>query len=350
MGVSISKFSEKNEILDFISAHYILTMNYYSLRKLVDKDYCNKLTELITKIIMNYFNESQVLKFAKRIQPGYNNNNNNKENAIYVSKFYVKIAHLFSILLTTIFPNKNINTNISDLMKGWFKNMDVEDLDCPISEKLVINFKKEYKEINNKEKEYKEKDTQNKIIQYYIPEFMDFYMDSEYDVSNGTFNNMSENTKKMFNEELLTFYKTFTENEEMPNTVQKFSDIKLSDYSKKCSDLTSDEMMNNLFSQYAHTLKKIMFNIYTTKQKLLDFLNNLFIFEEERVNPNLTNDLLQQIIDVSRTIIIELYVNTEKDFAETVQIHEAIIETKLLKTLQNQIDTLDKEMDKLYYP
>jgi hypothetical protein len=109
MGVSISKFSEKNEILDFISAHYILTMNYYSLRKLVDKDYCNKLTELITKIIMNYFNESQVLKFAKRIQPGYNNNNN-KENAVYVSKFYVKIAHLFSILLTTIFPNKNINT------------------------------------------------------------------------------------------------------------------------------------------------------------------------------------------------------------------------------------------------
>jgi hypothetical protein len=90
------------------------------------------------------------------------------------------------------------------------------------------------------------------------------------------------------------------------------------------------------------------------QNELLSIINNLFIFVPDpytkknkiRVNPKLTDELLQNNIVKARKIIIELYVKCESDYVDGLKIYEAIVEKKILETTQKQINTLEKESNK----
>jgi hypothetical protein len=89
--------------------------------------------------------------------------------------------------------------------------------------------------------------------------------------------------------------------------------------------------------------------------ELLSIINHLFIFVPDpntkknkiRVNPKLTDESLQKDIVKARKIIIELYVKCETDYVNGLKIYEAIVEKKILETTQKQINTLQKESDKI---
>ena len=66
-----------------------------------------------------------------------------------------------------------------------------------------------------------------------------------------------------------------------------------------------------------------------------------------RINPKLTDNSLQNNIVKARKIIVELYVNCETDYVEGLKIYEAIVEKKIIETTQKQINTLQKESDKI---
>jgi hypothetical protein len=91
------------------------------------------------------------------------------------------------------------------------------------------------------------------------------------------------------------------------------------------------------------------------QNELLSVINNLFIFVPDpytkknkiRVNPKLTEESLQKDIIKARKIIIELYVKCETDYVDGLKIYEAIVEKKILETTQKQINTLQKESDKI---
>jgi hypothetical protein len=94
----------------------------------------------------------------------------------------------------------------------------------------------------------------------------------------------------------------------------------------------------------------------TAKQKdLLNIINELFSFVEDpysgkkkiRVNPKLTEDGLQKIVELSRNVIVELYVKCEIDYVDGIKIYEAIVESKILETTKNQIQSLQKESEKV---
>jgi hypothetical protein len=66
MGNQNSTNKEKNEelkpksisqILDYIATNYILTMDFKSLRKVYEKEYCDKLVILTSDIIQRYFTD-----------------------------------------------------------------------------------------------------------------------------------------------------------------------------------------------------------------------------------------------------------------------------------------------------
>ena len=73
-----SGFDEETELdnlsledkLDFIATHYILTMDFNSLRKLYEKDYCEKLVLLTSNIIDKNFNHLEIDKLSERIEGG----------------------------------------------------------------------------------------------------------------------------------------------------------------------------------------------------------------------------------------------------------------------------------------
>jgi hypothetical protein len=106
-------------------------MDFKSLSKLCEKEYCDKLVVLTSDIIKRYFNDMEVTYLAQRIKDGQEVNSLSTEKVIYVNKdqlesldisndaqksikkkricigiakFYIKIAHIFSAIVMTVNP------------------------------------------------------------------------------------------------------------------------------------------------------------------------------------------------------------------------------------------------------
>jgi hypothetical protein len=193
-----------------------------------------------------------------------------------------------------------------------------------------------------------------------MSELMALYLDDKYDYSNGTFTGMSDATQKQFEKDLKVFYTAFTGNDVMPPEIKKFSDIKLRDYNNKNScqgekpAFKQNYVLSNndkLFVDYAKNIKTMIQTAADKQSELLSVINDLFIFVNDpygdkkkiRVNPTLTEDKLQKIVERTRNIIIELYVKCEMDFVNNLKVYEAIVETKILETTKKQIDNLENK-------
>jgi intergrase/recombinase len=61
-----------------------------------------------------------------------------------------------------------------------------------------------------------------------------------------------------------------------------------------------------------------------------------------RVKPTLTEKILQELVEKTRKIIVDLYVTCEDDFEKGVKLYEAIVEQQILLTTESQIKELDK--------
>ena len=116
------------QVVDFVATNYILTQNFQDMRKLSDMKYCNKLVVLTSKVIANKFNDIEVNYLAQRTRDGQEINIMSKDNVkvvnkidlpnldvkvetdkrrlcIGIAKYYVKIAHIYAAIVTTIKPN-----------------------------------------------------------------------------------------------------------------------------------------------------------------------------------------------------------------------------------------------------
>jgi len=403
-----------SDSLDYIATHYILTMDFNSLRKLHEKNYCQKLVVLTSDIIDKYFNHLQVKNLAKRVKVGdqfdnnakknisflkkddidYLNTNNDKIKKMYcneIAKFYIKIAHIFSAILTTINPEYTYNDFLGRPVKVKLSekssipeyatitvskiNLCGERIDA-LKGKQDFEFLKHDNEIDEKEKMNikpeicyvhmnKNGELENLEDEPGISELIDLYYDSDYDFKTGKFLGMSIKTQQEFQDDLRKFYTTFTGNTDMPLSVKKFSDIKLKNYSKnkfceaEFSGITySGSYKEKLFFDYASNLKQMIQNVNKKQESLLNIINKIFTYVNDpitnnkiiKINSYLNEDSLQEIIVETRNLIIELYLKCESDFTEGVKIYQAIVESQILDTTQKHIENLEKEREKLIQP
>jgi hypothetical protein len=413
MGNSNSSSAKKEfdnfyDIIDYIATYYILTMDFKSLSKLSEKEYCDKLVVLTSDIITKNFNDMEITYLAQRIKNGqevnelskekvqffnkdqlddfdisndYNKTIKKKRVCIGIAKFYVKIAHIFAAIMTTINPvysYKDVNgemvkvgllekdkipkgterklykLNVCDNRIRALKQYEEEaDSDSVILQPKICDF--------NVDKNGQVKTLENEPG---IPELMRLYLDDNYDYSNGDFTGMSESTKRQFMQDLKTFYTAFTGNDKMPLEITKFSDIKLRDYnlSKNCQGenalfKTKNKMnkKNKLFIAYADNIKNMIQSAADNQQKLLSVINELFTYvidpysgkKKIRVNPKLTEVSLQKTVEKTRKLIIQLYVKCEMDYTNGMKIYEAIVESKIFETTQKQIDSLKSQANKM---
>jgi hypothetical protein len=519
MGNSFSSSSNSNksaeksfdnfyDIIDYIATYYILTMDFKSLSKLCEKEYCDKLVVITSDIIKRYFNDTEVTYLAQRVKDGLEINDLTKEKVIYVNKdqletldisndtqknlkkkrvcigiakFYIKIAHIFAAIVMTINPvysykdptgqtiktglmekdkiPKGINRqlykfNICDnrikaLLKGQESKKDMvpgSDVELVSSKSVLEEPNLNGPELNgpdlngpdlngpdlngpdlndpdlngpdlngpdlngldSNEQDLKgppnpiltgrnqavpnpivamggantiddEITMQPKICDMNtnkdgtakslmdepgIQELLQLYLDDKYDYSNGTFTGMSDETKQQFQNDLKTFYTTFTGNDVMPPEITKFSDIKLKDYSKLKGCQGDTPTLKNkytinkndkLFVEYAKNTQNMIQTAATNQSKLLDVINELFTYvidpytkkQKIRVNPKLTEESLQKSIEKTRKLIIALYVECEMGYVKGIKLYEAIVEAKILETTQKQINSLKKEASKI---
>jgi len=305
-----------------------------------------------------------------------------------IAKFYVKIAHVFAAILKTINPvyvYKDADNNVkraslsekaripkdaktevenfnlcNNLTNALINNEDYSD----IRDYNDITIHPDVCSINVKN------DGETKSLDELpgMPELEELYMDDDYNFETGKFNGMTSKTKEMYDDDLRQFYTFFTGNEGMPDTVKKFKDVKLKDYhnSFECRGngqgqippfhlAVKGKLSDDLFGQFATNLKEMIANANKNQNDLTAVLDALFVYvtdpdtkkEYIRVNPELTDEILQNIIVETRSVIVTLYLTCEKNFAEGIKIYEAIVKKKLLETTQSQIDSMDKLTEKL---
>jgi hypothetical protein len=434
-------------------------MDFKSLSKLCEKEYCDKLVILTSDIIKRYFNDMEVTYLAQRIKDGQEVNTLSKDNVIYVNKdrlesldisndsqksirkkricigiakFYIKIAHIFAAIVMTVNPvytykdstgqtvktglmekdkipkgvNRKVDKyNICDnriralkrgqqVSSGITRNVTTSDTTTPvtsdnsnsdnsnsditsditsdinssvpaagggpddISDSITMQPKICDMNVN---KDGTPKDLTNEPG---FPELMTLYLDDNYDYSNGTFTGMSDETKKQFQSDLNVLYTAFTGNKDMPSDITKFSDIKLRQYNnlKGCQDATPTlkgkytvSKNDKLFKDYAQNTQDMIQTAAKNQSKLLDVVNELFTYvidpytgkQKIRVNPKLTEESLQKSVEKTRKLIIQLYVDCELSYVKGIKLYEAIVESKILETTQNQIKVLTTQADKI---
>jgi len=395
-----------SQILDYIATYYILTMDFNSLRKLYDKEYCDKLVVLTSDIINIYFTDLEVTYLAQRIKNGVEINEVEKDKVVFfnkddidklniqnsikknricmsISKFYIKIAHIFAAIVTTInpiyvykdaegndvraslyekgkipknTPRQIYKLNICDNRINALKNKN--SLEPDINGEFLVGPKVCKVNIG--------KDGNSKTLtdEPGIPELEELYYDDNYDFKTGKFMGMSDKTKQIFKSDLKIFYNIFTGNSIMPPEITKFSDIKLRDYHNMAECKNSDPLFerkykgnltNQLFKNYAENLKKMIQTANKNQQALLQIINQLFVYiidpqtnkKQIRISPTLTEEKLQKIVIETRELIIKLYLSCEMDYVNGLKMYEAIIEQKILETSQNQINNLSEISDKL---
>lgn len=406
------KFGNFYEIIDYIATYYILTMDFKSMENLAQKEYCDKLVVLTSDIINKHFSELEVTYLEQRMKKGIEENITTKDKIIFlnkdqledldiqndrqksirkkrvcigIAKFYVKIAHIFAAIVMTINPIYTYKDNEGNTIK--FGLLEKDKMPKNVVKKLykmnicdnrirALNRGEIYENIPDISANIhpkvcdmninKDETVKNLADEPGIKELMQLYLDDNYDYSTGVFLGMSEETTKQFQKDLQRFYYAFTGNEVMPPEIKKFSDIKLRDYRNNpgCSGsdpfFKYDYHMNKtdkLFVEYANNIKLMIERAANKQNELLSIINELFSFvldpytqkRKIRINPKLTDESLQFVIQKTRKIIVDLYIGCEEDYLKGVKIYEAIVESKIIETTQKQIQNLEKKANELIY-
>jgi len=384
----LAKNSPLYETVDFIATHYILSMDFKSMQKLHDQEYCDNLTILTSSIIDKHVGIIDIKQLSERLEGGGDplifmkkdvapDFKNKQRMCNKIAKYYVKIAHLFSAIVYTINPTYTYTDSFGN------------EISVPLSEKDTIpdNAKITVDKLNlcgTRSAILKEKGQQihsgdksdvcsvhlsGKSLEkeHGIPELMDLYYDADYNYKNGKFRGMRKETAAQFNKDLTLFYQEFTGNRgDLPDSVKKFSDIKLRDYCKIPPSLRKEDYgEERLLSEYAYNLRDMLHSVNEAHKKLLEIINHVFIEVDMKtsdasdasdasgetlikINPELNEKKLQELIERTRSVIASLYLKCERDFVRGLHIYEAVVDSRVLRSTQNQIESLEEAKQLLY--
>jgi hypothetical protein len=384
-----------SQVLDYVATHYIITMDFQSLKKLYKTEYCDKLVILTADIIERYFTDLEITYLAQRTKGGVEVNILDKDKVVYfdkdrlgtldiqnsikkknicrsIAKFYVKIAHLFAAIVTTINPIYVYKDETGNTVRATLfekntipANTPREILKLNICENRINTLKRGNGLDPNDEGDIfispnmctanMGDNGQLKSLndEPGIPELMDLYMD-DYDFEKGEFTGMTKATEKVYLDDLRIFYNTFTGNPgNLPADKRKFSDIMLRDFyntpecqgdNPKYNTRVKGPITNSYFAKYASHLRQMILNANINQQSLLSIIDKLFVYtidpqtnkKQIRVNPELTEDGLQELIIKARALIIKLYLTCEVDYVTGLKLYEVIVEQKIFETTQKQ--------------
>jgi len=394
------------ELLDYLASNYITSASFKSLKKLNKKEYCDKMIVLTSDILNKYFNTVDISYISNRIKSGTNTETDNKNDKVYVlptddlsqinkadekekvctdiAKFYITIAHVFAAIMTTMNPM----VEFTDPNTNQVRQIPVSDKDefvpdsvayeivhkTSLCDRRIKSLKRGHGDVSSDPNQEtinvhpqvcdinvnkNTGETKNLEDEPGIPEFLRLYFD-KYNPLTGEFDDMTGDTKAIFNEDLQIFYEVFTGNKTMPNYITKFSDIKLRDYHNKPNCQGPDPLWNKhvrgtvsqkLFKQYADNLTQMISNANKNQEALMDILTQLFGYtiddkgtKNVRVNSKLTDTDMHKIVLKCHELISKLTLQCEVDFTNGVKIYEAIIESKLFETVQNQIKNIDENI------
>jgi hypothetical protein len=201
-----------------------------------------------------------------------------------------------------------------------------------------------------------------------IKELEELYYD-EYDFDKSQFTNMKPETRKIYENDVKTFYKVFMNTDIIPDNIKTFNDISINDYNlnKNCQGKNPlfkekfigkiDLIGENVFAEYANHINNMINKTNKNQEALLNIINELFIYSIPnisndkilpRINPKIDEITLNKIIETTRKYIIQLYINCEEDYQKGIKIYQKLIEKKILDISKKQIETLNENIQLFY--
>ena len=438
--------------LNEIATDYILGQNFQDMIRLTNSKYCNDLVIITSKILKKSFFSNQIQVMYKQISEGdiysgqsilgisgSSQKEQTKKMCIEIAKYYVKIAHLFAAIITTLNPVFSWRSSASssrailsphipaeppgrteveqgmegvegveDVEKTTLENkhyisemakdvkienlnfcnsriadlMDMDELtdlledesvmntmsgELPVSE-IKIKTKLCSSNLNNSSVGMGMGTGTVKTV-YDLPGFAELsrlYNDN-YNASKGRFDKMSAKSRDEKKRNIDLLYTLFTGNPNPPKDIKSFRDIPLHSFSDTADCSSPDSMLNKtyvgntkdkLFVDYVEQVKKMIYDSNMIRNSLLEIIDSIFIANTSSqsdgaktkyiIDPNLTYEELNNLIDETRKIILKLYVNCEKNFIHTLKILQGIIEAQMFETGQRQIRELEKSIDAEY--
>ena len=422
------------ETLDNISSNYILSMDYRALSHMSDEEYCNKFTLITQDLLDKKFNKLDIKYLTIRIKKGHKplidifnrsdsdiptyetvtkkdevyysddiTNDNKKQMCLNISRFYIKIGHLFAAIVTALDP-----VYIVDGQPYPFntpKNKLPEHTVLTISEtgichKKIMALQFGYLPENKLNPRFC--NIHNKFSNLYnyngIPELENLYYD-KIDANGKPY--MSETSRNQYSADLQLMYSQFspqstpTGDQSVPNTdtnttdssespespesqesantnndtsttpqsqssssssssntteINNFKDISLKEYHNNinCNDntfntpITKSEKDNVLFIDYADNLKEMLSFSKKKETFFLNVINEIFIQSPNKsiiINPQLTDNRLDQLINEVRNNLLEYYIKIDEYFNNGVDIYTAIV---LYRKLHKQLDNINE--------
>ena len=412
---NVDKTNKKSlsQIIDYVATNYILTQNFKDMEKLTDTEYCNNLVILTSKIVDQKLSNLEISYLTQRLKGKSEVNEMASDKLIYfkkdqidsfdvqnvqnatqkrrmcigIAKFYVKVAQVFSAIVTTVNPTykfKDISgnsqevdltqkENIPDEAKASIQRINIcsQRINALINgqnfnpnQKEPVKINPNFCEINSDSKTGK---SRNLYSEPGMPELEKLYFD-KYDYDHGGFIGMTEKMRKtVYEKDVETLYKAFTGNDKIPldakgeKTIKTFTQIPLRNYknSEGCSPggkytkAYEGSIKEKLFYEYASHINDMMNNVNNNQSKLLAIIDRLFSFninpltkkKEIVVKASLTEKKLEDIVVETRTLIQDLYKNCELDFLKGLKIYEDIINKTIKDTTLIQIKQLEEKRD-----
>lgn len=399
------------DYIDFIASNYILTQSFTDLQELTDPDYCDKLIVITSDVFDKYLSEAEVHFLFQKMQQGVPINEIKKDKLVYlrkgdinkldvagktskkrkcagIAKFYIKIAHIFGAILTTVNPTYTYSDNGEHTVSFSEKNSIPGGVDiklnkinlCSARVNALVNgeqhsisapsqpikIKPNFCQMNiEKEKTAHTGVKVNKTLgdEPGIAQLDKLYNDI-YDYDTGKFHGKSKEMQKKYNKDLRTLYTAFTGNQTLPKDITSFAQIPLRDFRSLsgCNGAPNNQYMkeyvgdpsNKLFSDYVKHVREMMVATEKQSAKLVGILDKIFVYginpvtkkAEISINPKLSDSTLNKIVVDTQILIMSLYISCEENFIKGLQIFEKIIEGKMKKQEEAKINEM-REKTKL---
>ena len=255
---------------------------------------------------------------------GVKNRVRKKRLCIGISKFYIKIAHIFAAIVKTINPEYSYKDQFGQRQKVSVLDRNKmpanfhhdTNVKIPLTKKAGKSFCQDRIDAltpvvdahDGQQALYKVKicDINNPVSGRHtigpaqrvvslgaepgFPELKSLYMD-KFDYRSGRFTGMTEKSKKEFEQDIATFYTAFTSKTAAPPNLSGFDNIPLVDYHNKAPCQRPDGFLvkqfaydptSPLYKKYAAQLEKMKKNATAGQEKLVAILKQLFIKKLEK--------------------------------------------------------------------
>lgn len=450
------------ETLDLIATQYITTNDFKGLKMLVNEKYCDDLTILTKDILATRFTTKEIKTLAKTDTFFYISKNElarleantkDKKNRMckQIARFYVRIAHLFASIITTVYPNWSDSGNGQqgqgqEQGQGQGQGIDFCNARINALKNSILEKKGDLDAVNIQPTVCSL--YSNSSTLYAAPGFsaLELLYNDEYDETTGTFNRRSGAMQVKYENDLSDLYEAFTGKISRPSEVKSFSDINIAALSSRFSEcgpkqksdrsteilqqeqlqqqqreqqrqqqedqrrrqeqdpyeyhrqreqnpmarimeennreleriklraeikeksireeganmsgvMTSNtnwrvKKTGSSFSNYAAHIRTMAANADKFKAKLLEIVDKLFLVVKNDVtsnqakitiHPALSNEMLNQLVNQTRDIIVQLYLGCERDFYTGIKLLRVIIEEKMQETMEAALENLKTE-------